>query len=42
MANPKCNTCGDEIHTLEDSTVDHVVAYSQGGKTVPDNAQLAH
>jgi hypothetical protein len=39
---PTCKICGNEIHTLEDSTVDHVVPYSQGGKTVSDNAQLAH
>jgi hypothetical protein len=39
---PTCRICGNQIHTLEDSTVDHVHPYSRGGRTVPENAQLAH
>ena len=39
---PKCALCGNEIHSFEDTTVDHKQAYSSGGKTVPENAQLAH
>jgi 5-methylcytosine-specific restriction endonuclease McrA len=39
---PTCRLCDNEIHSLDDSTVDHVVPYSKGGKTKTDNAQLAH
>jgi hypothetical protein len=41
-ASHTCQLCGNEIHSLEDSTVDHIIAYSRGGKTVPENGQLAH
>jgi hypothetical protein len=41
-ASPICKLCGNRIHVLDDSTVDHVTPYSKGGKTVPDNGQLAH
>lgn len=37
-----CRLCQNEIHSLDDSTVDHIVPYSKGGKTSPGNAQLAH
>ena len=40
--NRACKLCGGEIHTFEDSTVDHITPYSRGGKTVPENAQLMH
>ncbi len=39
---PLCQLCKNEIHSFEDSTVDHVIPYSEGGKTIPENAQLAH
>jgi hypothetical protein len=39
---PVCKICGNQIHLLEDSTVDHIRPYSKGGKTVPENGQLAH
>ena len=39
---PTCRLCNNEIHALDDSTVDHVVPYSKGGKTKTDNAQLTH
>ena len=42
QSGPSCKICGNEIHTLEDSTMDHIVPYSQGGQTIPENAQLAH
>jgi hypothetical protein len=42
QSDPSCKICGNEIHTLEDSTVDHIHPYSRGGRTVPENAQLAH
>jgi 5-methylcytosine-specific restriction endonuclease McrA len=37
-----CQLCKNEIHTFEDCTVDHIIPYSKSGKTVPENAQLAH
>ena len=39
---PLCQLCKNEIHSLEDSTVDHIVPYSKEGKTIPSNGQLAH
>ena len=39
---PVCQLCKNQIHSLDDSTVDHIMPYSKGGKTVPDNGQLAH
>ena len=40
--NPICAICGNRIHSLEDSTVDHINPHSKGGKTVRENAQLSH
>jgi hypothetical protein len=37
-----CRLCKNQIHTFEDCTVDHIVPYSKGGKTIQENAQLAH
>jgi hypothetical protein len=37
-----CRLCNNQIHSFEDSTVDHITPYSKGGKTVESNAQLAH
>ncbi|MEX2262244.1 MAG: DUF262 domain-containing protein [Bryobacteraceae bacterium] len=34
--------CGNQIHSFDDSTVDHVHPHSKGGKTVPENGQVAH
>lgn len=39
---PICRLCKNEIHSLDDSTVDHIVPYSKGGKTASGNGQLAH
>jgi hypothetical protein len=39
---PSCKICGNQIHVFEDSTVDHKHPYSRGGRTIPENAQLAH
>lgn len=39
---PVCRLCGNEIHSFDDCTVDHIHPYSKGGKTTPENAQLAH
>lgn len=40
--NPTCQLCKNEIHSFDDSAVDHIMPYSKGGKTAPNNAQLAH
>lgn len=39
---PVCQLCKNQIHSLDDSTVDHIIPYSKNGKTIPDNGQLAH
>jgi len=39
---PVCQLCKNQIHSLDDSTVDHIIPYSKGGKTVHENGQLAH
>ena len=41
-ASPMCAICNNQIHSFDDSTVDHIQPYSKGGKTVLTNAQLAH
>jgi hypothetical protein len=41
-ANPVCAICKNRIHLLEDSAVDHILPYSQGGKTIRENGQLSH
>lgn len=38
----ECKICGNQIHSFDDSTVDHVIPYSKGGKTMRENGQLAH
>lgn len=42
VTNPVCAICKNQIHSFEDSTVDHIQPYSKGGKTVLANAQLVH
>jgi hypothetical protein len=37
-----CQLCKNQIHLFSDSTVDHIHPYSKGGKTIPENGQLAH
>jgi len=39
---PICALCKQRILDLDDSEVDHIVPYSEGGKTTIDNAQLTH
>ncbi len=40
--NKTCQICGQQILSLEDAAVDHIDQYWLGGKTIPDNARLAH
>lgn len=37
-----CILCEQRIETLDDAAVDHKMAFSKGGTTTLDNAQLAH
>ncbi len=37
-----CSYCNNEILSIEDAEVDHIVPFSQGGKTDIGNAQLLH
>ena len=37
-----CAICGHSILELDDSAVDHIHQYWQGGKTIPENARLTH
>jgi 5-methylcytosine-specific restriction endonuclease McrA len=39
---PVCQICKNQIHTLDDSTVDHIIPWSMGGQTIPSNGQLTH
>ena len=41
-ADPTCKLCKNQIHSFDDSAVDHIHPYSKGGKTEPANAQIAH
>jgi 5-methylcytosine-specific restriction endonuclease McrA len=38
----ECKICNNQIHSFDDSTVDHIQPYAKGGKTIPENGQLAH
>jgi hypothetical protein len=37
-----CPYCNQEILSIEDAEVDHIIPFSQGGSTRIDNAQLLH
>ena len=37
-----CSWCNNEILDIDDAEVDHIVPFSQGGKTDISNAQLLH
>ena len=41
-ANPTCAICNQRIGDLDDSAIDHIQQYWTGGKTIPENARLAH
>lgn len=40
--NPTCALCGNHIAEIDDAAVDHIEQYWRGGKTIPENARLAH
>lgn len=37
-----CSYCNQEILSIDDAEVDHVIPYSKGGSTIIENAQLLH
>ena len=37
-----CSYCGNTILDIDDAEVDHIVAFTNGGQTVIENAQLLH
>jgi hypothetical protein len=41
-ASAACSLCGQRIALIDDAVLDHDKRYWLGGKTVPENAQLAH
>lgn len=41
-SNPTCSLCNQQIKLIDDAVLDHDIRYWLGGKTIPDNAQLAH
>jgi 5-methylcytosine-specific restriction endonuclease McrA len=38
----KCALCGEQILTMKDATIDHIVPLSKGGINSVGNMQLAH
>jgi Protein of unknown function DUF262/HNH endonuclease len=41
-ADPTCSLCKQRISLIDDAVLDHDIRYWSGGKTIPENAQLAH
>ena len=39
---PVCGICRNQISDIDDAAVDHIEQYWRGGKTIPENARLAH
>ena len=40
--NPICAICDNRISVIDDAAIDHIKQYWEGGKTIPENARLAH
>lgn len=40
--NPTCAICNQQILSIDDSAVDHIEQYWNGGRTIPENARLTH
>jgi len=41
-SDPTCKICKQQILTIDDAEVDHILAYSKGGETNSSNAQISH
>lgn len=41
-SDPTCKICNQKIREIDDAEVDHIEHYWRGGKTIPENARLAH
>lgn len=41
-SDPTCAICQQHIQDMDDAEIDHIEHYWRGGKTIPENAQLAH
>ena len=41
-SDPTCKICGNQILVIEDSEVDHIIPFSNGGATDISNAQITH
>ncbi len=41
-SNNTCTICGQRIQEIDDSAIDHIKQYWTGGRTIPENARLAH
>lgn len=41
-SNPKCRICNQQILNIDDAEVDHIIPFSEGGKTTLENAQITH
>jgi 5-methylcytosine-specific restriction endonuclease McrA len=39
---PTCSLCNQRVALIDDAVLDHDKQYWRGGKTVPENARLAH
>jgi hypothetical protein len=37
-----CAICNQRIHDIDDTAIDHIEQYWQGGRTIPENARLTH
>ena len=40
--NPVCDLCGQRVMGIDDCELDHITAYSRGGKTIASNARVSH
>lgn len=41
-SSPVCSICEQQIESVDDAEVDHIEFYWKGGRTIPENARLAH
>jgi len=41
-ADPTCQICDQRIYDIDDAEIDHIQHYWQGGRTIQENARLAH